>query len=215
MELGTSTSNDSSAKSYCDESKLRVTVAPNHIVMRVNYGTKSHCDESKLRVSAVPNHTVKKVNYSSTKSHCDESKLPVTAAPNHIVTRVNYSSTKSHCDESKLPVTAAPNHIVMRVNYRNHSTQNKITELLCTADFKLNRLLLTSEISCCEITKSDLGHNTSAFVYQQPTTDQRALANGNLHSRQKQDAEIKRKGDRNGPFCYYWFMRDELLKTIL
>ncbi|KAG8315037.1 hypothetical protein J6590_079198 [Homalodisca vitripennis] len=28
-------------------------------------------------------------------------------------------------------------------------------------------------------------------------------------------AEIKRKGDRNVPFRYYWFMRDELLKTIL
>ncbi|KAG8262261.1 hypothetical protein J6590_055467 [Homalodisca vitripennis] len=38
------------------------------------------------------------------------------------------------------------------------------------------------------------GHNTSAFVYQQPTTDQRALANGNRHGRQKQDGGNKKEG---------------------
>ncbi|KAG8289683.1 hypothetical protein J6590_099442 [Homalodisca vitripennis] len=38
------------------------------------------------------------------------------------------------------------------------------------------------------------GHNTSAFIYQQPTTDQRALANGNRHFRQKQDGGNKKEG---------------------
>ncbi|KAG8290021.1 hypothetical protein J6590_092118 [Homalodisca vitripennis] len=38
------------------------------------------------------------------------------------------------------------------------------------------------------------GLNTSAFVYQQPTTDQMALANGNRHGRQKQDGGNKKEG---------------------
>ncbi|KAG8323722.1 hypothetical protein J6590_001471 [Homalodisca vitripennis] len=41
------------------------------------------------------------------------------------------------------------------------------------------------------------GHKTSAFVDPPSTSDQRPIANGNRHGRNKM-AAIQRKGDRNG-----------------
>ncbi|KAG8319951.1 hypothetical protein J6590_080256 [Homalodisca vitripennis] len=40
------------------------------------------------------------------------------------------------------------------------------------------------------------GHNTSTFVHYPPTTDQRALANGNRLGRQKQDGGNKNEGEQ-------------------
>ncbi|KAG8289970.1 hypothetical protein J6590_093372 [Homalodisca vitripennis] len=75
---------------------------------------------------------------------------------------------------------------------------------------KLNRLLVCADW---------------ADVYRQSDADVIILVqfhpahNPQLHSRFcyiiTEMAEIQGKGNRNGPFRYYWFMRDELLKTIL
>ncbi|KAG8338011.1 hypothetical protein J6590_012562 [Homalodisca vitripennis] len=143
-----------------------------------------------------------------TKSNCVEARKTYKKAIIHA--RLNFNAAPNSC-RAAWEIINSSKGCSNVCNIRHNLTPDSNYTFIATVKETCSQVPPSTAVSSQLVSGYQvppLRHNTSAFVYQPSTADQRPIASGNRHGRKKQ--EIKRKGDRNEPFLNWQPKRPNL-----